>query len=458
MKFWLQKFVFVWSVLSLFSPAELWAKRPCIAELEKLSTLGPTTLPEAPPVPTRPAPSRPEPKPDPSPKRREVPIPMPDPHEPVREIPQKPLEDPKDIQPEVLYSSDPKVASFWNQMPIGLRRLMIEDMQKERAKLESYIQQKYGNANPQTVIRATIALQREIESIEATHKKEILAVIRTMMEKRYGETIDGLSIQITSDLPDPVNPASTDGKKVQELPRSLDEGMIYRTELRNLWLQGEGWVGMKEFAYEYGPELNAIVPGLAEKYQELDKLYRLNQLAQLDLIPLPEVIDGIPREMISQGREIVTTHFEVVEGADGSKSVRVQDIHGVAVGRNAWAAAHEARKAASQMVTSAEGAYRWMMSPERRQKLDDATTSGRAEIRQGVFGPAVVVALRKRLELLPSGKMNEDKYYQVVEGLFSLPPGVFIHATRLIFDSHFENSKPLQSELFELLKQNGVLE
>lgn len=458
MKWFVGKFISLSGAIgltaSIFYSVE--ARVPCLEELQKLATVvGPSVLPDAPPSPTKPSPTRPSPQPDPTPKRREVPIPAPD--EPGRLIPAKPLEDPKDIQPEDLYLTDPKVGAFWNQMPIGLRRLMIEEMRKERSKLEAHIEQRYGSRDLRTLVRATRALQTEIEKIEATRKKEILSVIRTMMENRYGETIEGLSIQITDHLPETSDPKANSQEAVPELPRNLNDGMIYRTELRNLWLQGEGWTGMKEFAYEHAAELNAIYPGLAEKYQELDRLYRLGQLAQLDIIPMAELIDVAGKESFTAGREIVTTDFEIVEAADGSKSARVKEIKGVAVGRNAWAAAHEARKAASQMVTPAEGVYRWLMTPERRRNLDDATNSARAEIRQGVFGPAVVVALRKRLELLPSGKMSEEHYYRVVEGLFSLPPGLFVHATKIIFDSQFEANRGLQSELYELLKENGVL-
>ena len=101
---------------------------------------------------------------------------------------------------------------------------------------------------------------------------------------------------------------------IPELPTSWDAGMVYRTELRHLWQQGEGWIGMKEFAYGHADDLNAISPNLASKYQELDRLYRYGQLAQLKLILAPELIDDIPREEINAGREIVTTDFEMVKG------------------------------------------------------------------------------------------------------------------------------------------------
>lgn len=427
----------------------------CEKALLDLERAGPAVLPEAPPkrTPVEPRPAEPRPS---EPRRREVPIPAPD--EPNRKIPAKPLEDPKDIQPEDLYSSDSKVEFFWREMPIGLRRLMIEEMRKEKAKLEAHMQARYGGFDPYLLLQTTLSLQAEIETIEVSHKKPILDIIGRMMEKRYGSTINNLTIRITEELPLPTQIQKTDGRMISELPKSLDDGMVYRTEMRNLWLQGEGWVGMKEFAYLYGPELNAIHPGLAEKYQELDRLYRMTQLAQLDLFPRPEVVDRIPKEMISQGREIVSSDFEVVPGVDGSQSVRVRETKGIAVGRNAWAAAHEARKAASQMVTSSEGAYRWLMPSDRRQKLDEATNSARAEIRQGVFGPAVVQALKKRIDLLAGKSLDDTHYYQIMDGYFSLPPGIFIHVNKILFDSSFETNGALQREARELLKESGVLE
>lgn len=439
-------------LFSLFLQGDLVANEICTKALREVQA-GPATLPDAPPAePIRTPTAPPAPTPE-KPKRR---VPIPAPEGPPREIPEKPLEDPKDINPEVLYSTDARASSFWNQMPVGLRRVMIEGMRAEREKLAAHMQQKYGTADVVRLLHEVRSLEEEIAEIEASHKREILLVIRELMEKRYGDTIQGLNIQITSERPTPQSPAGTNGQTVPELPKSLDVGMVYRTELRNLWLQGEGWIGMKEFVYEYAPQLNAIHPGLAEKYQELDRLYRFGQLIQLELIPVPEVIDRTPKDMISAGREIVTTHFDVVEEADGSKAVEVRDVRGVAVGRNAWAAVHEGRKAASQMVTPNEGAYRFLMPPERRQTLDEATNSARAEIRQGVFGPAVVVALRKRIEMTFERSFNDTEVYQVMDGYFSLPPGVFQGATDILFRSDFENSAEAKRELRELFESYDV--
>ncbi len=441
--------------LTIFFSASLYAFTPgiCKKNLKELNRSGPAVLPEAPPVPKK-APVEPQPiTPRPSePKRREIPIP----NEPAPKIPAKPLEDPKDIQPEDLYASDSRVAFFWREMPIGLRRLMIEEMKNEKEKLQTHMRARYGGAEARTLIRATLSLQSEIEAIEVHHKKEILNIIGEMMEKRYGPAIQSLSIRITNELPRPTE-SKADGRMIPELPKSLDEGMVYRTEMRNLWLQGEGWVGMKEFAYLYAPELNAIQPGLAEKYQELDRLYRIGQLAQIDLIPFAEALEHLPKEAISAGREIVSTDFEIVE-RDGASFGKVKNTRGIAVGRNGWAAAHEARKAASQMATSSEGVFRWMMPIERREKLNEATNSARAEIRQGVFGPAVVQSLKKRIDLVVGKSLEDERYYQIMDGYFSLPPSIFIQVNKLIFDSTFEVNGSLQGEVRKLLKANGVIE
>src|SRR5665213_500089 len=134
-------------------------------------------------------------------------------------------------------------------MAMGLKRIMVEEMQTEREKLERYIREKYGASDPHTLIRATLSLQKEIEAIESAHKKEILSVIGEMIEKRFGNQIESLSIRITDDYPRPSQVKNSDQREIPELPRSWDSGMIFRTELRNLWQQGEGWLGMKEFSY-----------------------------------------------------------------------------------------------------------------------------------------------------------------------------------------------------------------
>jgi len=451
-------------LFSLSSQAVLALSGICTKALREVHA-GPATLPEAPPTePIR------KPAPTPYKPKRRVPIPAPE--GPPREIPEKPLEDPKDINPEVLYSTDSLVAPFWDQIPVGLQRVMIKGMQAEKEKLVAHMRKKYGGADVGRLVQAVRSLEEEIAEIEASHKREILKVIRELMENRYGDTVQGLQIQITDELPTPQNPAGTNGQTVPELPKSLDAGMVYRTELRNLWLQGEGWIGMKEFVYEYAPQLNAIHPGLAEKYQELDRLYRFGQLIQLELIPVPEMIDHTPKVMISAGREIVTTRFDVVEEADGSKAVEVQDVKGVAVGRNAWAAVHEARKAASQIVTSNEGALRSLMPLDRRQILDEATNSARAEIRQGVFGLPVVVALRKRIEMAFERSFTDTEFYAVMDGYFSLPPSVFqtatdilflsetdilfLYETDILFRSDFENSAEAKKGLRELFESYDI--
>jgi hypothetical protein len=427
----------------------------CKESVQELESSGPAVLPEAPPAPKR-APIEPPPaEPRPQPRRREIPIPIPD--EPARKIPAKPLEDPKDIQPEDLYESDSQVQHFWREIPIGLRRLMIEEMRKEKSKLEAHMIEKYGSADPLRLMRAVLTLQSEIEGIESHHKKEILDVIGTIMTNRYGPEIQNLTIRISRELPQPSQPKS-DGRQIPELPKSLDAGMIYRTELRNLWLQGEGWVGMKEFAYLYAPQLNAIHSGLAEKYQELDRLYRIGQLVQLDLIDVAGTLDEKPKEAMSAGRQIVSSDFEIIQGETGSPAAVVKETKGIAVGRNGWAAAHEARKAASHMVTPSEGAYRWMLTTDRREKLNEATNSARAEIRQGVFGPAVVQALKKRIDLISPQPLDDQKYYRVMDGYFSLPPNVFINVTKIIFDSSFETNSGLQKEARHLLQEYRVLE
>lgn len=399
------------------------------------------------------------PEKQPRPSRRDVP--MPAPVEPGRKIPARPVVDPKALQPEMLYSNDDRIAPFWNELPMGLKRLMIENVRREQGELEEFIRAREGSSDPQTLVRVVKALETEIESLEADRKKELLEVIRRMMISHYGkEWVDPLAISIGTTFPTPQQPEATDGRMVPELPERLAAGMIHRTELRNLWLQGEGWLGMEEFIFLYAHELDAIVPGIAEKYQVLHKIYRLGQLAQLGLIPglTPEVMNAIERARgaITAGFEIVTSDFKVVNNEEETPFIRLKEVKGVAVGRNAWAAAHEARKAGSQMATPMEGAYRWLMSEEQRGQLDEATNSAIAEIRQGVFGPCVVKVVRKRLELLFGKSDDQAKHYELMDLFFSMPPDAFREITTLLFNSEFETNRAVQQEARSLLETHGI--
>ena len=161
---------------------------------------------------------------------------------------------------------------------MGMKRVMVKGLREEKAQLSQHLDQKYGTHDPNQVQPIMLNLRRDIEAIESQHKPEILGVIRDMIQERYGEAVTGLKIGLTSEAPSRVAPTTTGKNTIPGLPGSLDKPMIYRTEVRNLWQQGEGWIGMKEFGYGKAQELNAISPGLAEKYQELDKLNRWGQI------------------------------------------------------------------------------------------------------------------------------------------------------------------------------------
>ncbi len=432
--------------------------RPLFDPKDELNLKTAPVAPPAPVKPARPLPAKPV-EPERRPSRREVPIPRPD--EKPHFVPDRPLFDPKDLNPEDLYSGDAHLKGLWNDLPLGMKRVMVEGLREEKAQLTRHLEEKYGTHDPNQVQSIMLNLMRDIETIESQHRPKILGVIRDMIQERYGDAVTGLKIGITADSPSRVSPTATGESKIPGLPHSFNDPMIYRTEVRNLWQQGEGWIGMKEFSYGKGKELDAISPGLSEKYQELDRLNRWGQIFVLAQIPDSQFVSSLPQDAFSAGRDIVTTQFELVDRPDGKVDrVKKGGLTGVATGRNGWAAAHEARKAAAQMATPAEGALRWMMSPEQKKSLDEATNSQIAELRQGVYGPAVVVALRKRLATLHSGgqtnSMSDEDYHFAADGVFSLPPDAFKYGMTLLFDSSFEKDAAKQEEAKQFLKQYGV--
>jgi hypothetical protein len=395
---------------------------------------------------------------------RQIPVPKPKkPGEPVPMIPAKPLVDPKDIQPEDLYRSDRKLGRFWDEIPIGLRRLMIDSVKDEREELTAQILATCGRVDGATLAHHVVRLQSEIEVIEkqGSNKEALLAIIKKMINERYGQSARYLRIDITKNLPSPQLLSEEVERSVPQLAEEWDAGLIHRTELRNLWQQGEGWIGSQEFAFGFASEIDQIVPGLAQKYQELDRLYRLGQLIQLGQVQTPAQIDAIPKEMLSAGREIVASKFKITRNDQGDLLIELEEVNGIAVGRNAWATAHEARKAAAQMATPNEGALRFLLPPHRRARLDSATNSARAEIRQGVFGPGVVREFRKRIALLlsegASQQITDQDYHSVADRFFSLRPDFFNDASQAIFHSDFYRDPHNQGRARALLLELGVL-
>ena len=419
------------------------------------------SAPVAPPVEPRPIViPTPAPAPAPAPERplprREVPVPPADPDTPLK--PLHPLDDPKNLPPKAYYEVDKdRLPDFWKDLPDGLKKLFKEELAREKEQLEAELFARYGLFDLAKLNEVADALRAEIEAAEQRCGDEILQVIEEMIERRYGTLSEKLSISIS-----PVMPRIRSQRKdppqglFQPLPESWLPGLYYRTEIRNLWLQGEGWIGMREFVFGAASRLDEIESGLAAKYQEFDRVHRYLFINLLPTTLLP--LKGKPPNQRYMGRQIVHTEFEIVE-KEPQNVIRVKDISGVAVGKNAWAAVHEARKAAAQMATPHEGALRWLLTLPKRKKLNLATNSDWAEIRQGVLGPTVARTLKKRLALLsarPEGISNQQLHY-MVEGYFSLAPTDFKTATDTLFGEDFENSPAIQLQTKQILTRLGVL-
>jgi hypothetical protein len=218
---------------------------------------------------------------------------------------------------------------------------------------------------------------------------------------------------------------------------------------------------MKEFAVSYADELNAIEPGLAEKYQELHSIYRVVNSKLIENLRSPEQLrSGNFRNNATHGRETVDTQFEIKEQPDGTQEMVLKNIDAKAVGYNGWAAAHEAAKAGFQVVTPNEASQRTQLTGAERQELDEATNSNIAEIRQGIYGHSIDMLLRTRLSqlLYPKKekgfqtKMNSEQYYTAIDRIFyALPQKQFYYFWDKIGSVDFESNPEKAKELKTLL-------
>lgn len=451
---------------------------------------GQTAPPAAPPERrTKPAPTKPEPQERPvsDPKRGpSVPVPF-----PGRKA--VPTHDPKDIVPVDLYTMDTTIKPFWSRIPFDVRRKMVETWAAEEADLKKFMQEKF-NGNVKALIPRMLELDRQISAIENNKKEQVLQVIRQMLEARYGkEAADKIKFDIGTNYPKRIKPEAQNttpkqpskswisklkqmvkpepvSEATQPWSKETKDFYIYRRELYNLLQQGAGWTAMKEFAVSYADELNAIEPGLAQKYQEYHSIFRVANSILLESLRRPDQLksDTI-RESIGRGREAVDTQFEIKELPDGTQEMVLKNIEARAVGYNGWAAAHEAAKAGFQVVTPNEASQRTQLTGVERRELDDATNSNIAEIRQGIYGHSIDMLLRTRLSQLlypkkDNGfqtKMNSEQYYTALDRIFyALPQKQFYYFWDKIgavdFESNPEKAKEVRTLLDTYLIFDGL--
>lgn len=381
----------------------------------------PTTVPAKPkhdPIPIR--------EPHPSLPRR-APNPLPD-------RPLLPTTDPKDIIPIDLYDQDGEMGTFWRSISPDVRSRLVHDADADFNRLSVEFQSRYGaKPNLQTVYSNVMRVLQRLTPIEDRHKIVLEGLVRQLIDERFGrETTEHLTSSISSHLParpaqinmDPssLGAESLGVSQTQNIDTSFMRFYVLRRELYNLLAQAEGWFGMHEFVNDHSKELYLIDPALPSLYSELDLNYRLANRLMLASIPSVQTIQGADmREQITSGREIVCVNCRPVQGLMGEKQIEIGSVTGVAVGKNAWALAHEAFKASFQIATALEATQRAPLNHQERQFVDDLTNSNAAEIRQGLMGPGFRQHMQKVVSALV-GSSDPKVYFVIVERVFSMLP------------------------------------
>jgi len=396
--------------------------------------------------------------------------------------PIKPTEDPKDMIPIDLYRQDPNFNNIFRQyFPPGFIA-MIENVATQEA-------QTFATLQTQRLFAQVPALMTELKGIEAQHREAIKEIVRKMVADFYGDEIaEHMNLKLSEGIP----PRPTDHpyhmtdyfKFDSSVHREHDrineqspmderrfQDIIFRRELYNLAAQAHGWDGMSAFFNLYGPELDQVSPGLAQKYRDLHNAFRYGQYTGLRLIGpvIPETALFNPHSQlrnqhdgITYGREIV--QVEMSKGTDeaGDPYIQIDEVNGVASGFNGWALAHEAMKAGFQMATALEATRRAGLTDLERYRLDFATNSPAAEIRQGIYGPTFDRHLRKTLAILkyPQKKVQlESKIYlRAVENLFILNHAAFSDFVQTISRADFFENVAQQNRLRTMLQEQGVFD
>lgn len=405
-------------------------------------------------TPDRPiAPSRPDVEPaEPVPRPRRAPNPLPG-------RPLQPTEDPKDLIPVELYEQDGEMGAYWKGLAPDVRATLTKDADEDLRRLSAEFERRYGERpNINVVYSNIIRVLRAVEPIERRHKIAIESVVRQLVENRFGgDTALFLKTSISDQLPARPDGAPESGQiqrtdplleflsPQQNIDPKLMKFYALRREFYNLIAQAEGWNGMSEFVRDRSRELYLIDLRLPSLYAELDLNYRLATRLMVQRVTRVQSVQGTDvRGQITAGREIVCIHCRPVQGMMGEKEIEIASISGIAVGKNGWALAHEAYKAAFQMATALEATQRAPLNSTERQILDDLTNSNAAEIRQGIFGPGFLERMRRFVNAL-TGTTDQRHYFVIIERVFSLLPENLFH--EFILDvARFDPAKmPIES-------------
>jgi hypothetical protein len=377
------------------------------------------------------------------------------------ERPLRPTVDPKDLVPPELYSRDLLFGETLDKFPEGF----IDRLDAAAWRELEEIERSFGWKKPVTLealAQRISKLNQQIETVEGRRKPELLSIIKEMVADNYSrDVVENLKVDIAEQLPD-----RTDSKAGNSLSGNHLLGYhVYRRELYNSLSQAAGWNGMMQFIHTYRDRLNAIEPGLADKYQELHNAYRYATVLSLRAIHDPEILrDPQLRESISHGREIVLAEPEKYwDEVTGEEQIGLKSVTGVAVGINAWATAHEANKAGFEMQTALEATQRMPLTDAERDYINDRTNSNLAEIRQGIYGIAIDKMLRRSLGFLayrqPDINLSHSDYLLVVERLFSqLPPSQFQMFFDGVLSQDFFVNEHTQRTCFSIAQTYAIFE
>lgn len=437
--------------------AENGIKKACIAPLLFIAS------PDAPVV----VPEKPITRPDFDPEHAPQP-PVTTPRRAPNPLPDRPLSptfDPKDIIPVDLYEHDGEMKNFWANLPHQVREIFIQESNDNFSQLSDDFQKQYGVKPDLRQIAINIArASQALEPLERKHKSDLEKQVRVISEDRFGTAATKVLKTSISDQMPSRTPRANDQEPSHLIPGQhsiapdIDHGLMdffsRRREFYNLLAQAEGWSGMREFIAKGKPKFDSIDKNLAGLYAELDLNWRLAIQMQLKHVPNVQMLQGDEmREQITNGREIVCVNCKQVKDDLGRYQIEIANITGVAVGRNGWALAHEAFKAAFQIETALEATQRAPLNSRERQILDDRSNSNVAEIRQGIYGEVLRSHMQKFISQLINSQSTHS-YFVIVERVFSLLPSKtfesFIYDA-LTFDSNKMNIESFRKKYNEIL-------
>ncbi len=387
------------------------------------------------PEPPKTEPKIPEPDLVPQPKQpRRAPNPHPD-------RPLLPTHDPKDIVPAELYLKDELAKRIYQTFPESLLELMRSVPATEQLEIVPRLRA-IGVSDPmdhEEIIRFIQSDLEWIRSLELGNESMIEQGVFNYIEQEYGsEAVQNLTFRIDQTLPtlsrdlDPrAAPASarirpnffnpfhwfkTIVKPSQPVAKSeLTLFFSSRREIYNLIAQGVGWEAMKKYPAQ---SISLLInePALPVVYERFYLAFRqLNYLTVAELRSPMELNAPELREQSSIGREIVSVDGVPVQNELGHPVIEINEVNGVAVGKNGLALAHEMAKAGFQMATALEATQRMGLKNQERYDLDLVTNTNSAEVRQAIYGPAIATRILGNFQLV-FGK--GPRFYRLFEQVF----------------------------------------